>query len=333
MSQASTPNHRWSQTLAGAALSILSSTDQISAQSDTTEAALAGQLRSPGSEVEVPKHPTPMIVTAPTGYGAALTSISEKHSIIAYQSSGASPPRLLPSFLRYVDGELMLTAAAHNHPPQRDATCSFCSKQWNTAIQAANAISESSAITSTFLPLSPCGHWIHYRCLIWIATQFHEHKNRCHECGTHLFQWEGITALTLATRTGLDMEDGYRGDSPKLSDSAEYESECASILSLIHAHFFTHLAKVSKHADSSPDLVQCFYDVLDALQRMAKPQARWLQYSTQTGYLLFGMLVTIKMRRYLLDGHARIQGTLGWNEFEKGRKTLQDKILAEVHAA
>jgi hypothetical protein len=117
----------------------------------------------------------------------------------------------------------------------------------------------------------------------------------------------------------------------KQSDKAEYEAECAFIDIIIHGTFFQHLAQKSKHADGSPDLVQCFYDVLDALARMQKPQARWLQYSTQTGHLLWGMLITIKMRRYLLEGHAKIEGTMGWNEFEEGRKVMQGRIGAEVH--
>lgn len=124
-----------------------------------------------------------------------------------------------------------------------------------------------------------------------------------------LFVWEGIHALTLAARAGLDMEDGYRRASLTQSDRAEYESECSLIVLVIHAHFFSHQVKASKYDDRSPDMVQCFYDVLDALERMKKPQARWLHYSTQTGYLMFSMLVTIEIRRYLVEAHARIEET------------------------
>jgi hypothetical protein len=128
---------------------------------------------------------------------------------------------------------------------------------------------------------------------------------------TLLFVWEGIHALTLAARAGLDMEDGYRCASLTQSNGAEYESEYSLIVSLMYAHFFAHLVKASKYDDCSPDMVLCFYDVLDTLERTKKPQARWLHYSTQTGYLMFSILVTIEIRRYLVEAHARIQETDG----------------------
>jgi hypothetical protein len=115
------------------------------------------------------------------------------------------------------------------------------------------------------------------------------------------------------------------------SDMTEYKEECSIIESIVHAHFFVHLGRPASNADGSPDLVQCFYDVLNALQRMGKPQTRWLRYSTQTGYALWCALVAIKMRRYLLEGHNRIHTTEAWTQFEDGRKVLQNRILVEVH--
>jgi hypothetical protein len=113
-------------------------------------------------------------------------------------------------------------------------------------------------------------------------------------------------------------------------DTADYEADCAAIDSLIHALFWQHLAQTSEYTDKSPDLVRCFYDVLDALQRMKKPRARWLQYETATGHFLFGMLVSIKMRRYLIEQHEGIVGTEGWTAFEEGARALQAKIGVEV---
>ena len=163
-------------------------------------------------------------------------------------------------------------------------------------------------------------------------------RNKCCTCDTRLFEWDGITALTLATRTGLDLDDNTRSGfhhekfgAFKAADRRAYEVECAVIDSTIHAHFFATLAKPSKHEDHSPDLVQCFYDVLEALKDMGKPAARWLQFSTQTGYLLWGMLVALKMGRYLIEGHGNIATTEGWKDFEEGRRVLQGRILSEVH--
>jgi hypothetical protein len=321
---ASQPQSRslWPPAHAGAVLSFLS------LPAGESSAQLGTAINTPLLSAEGGVAATTTTAAAQTPDCVITGSIDMVHPLRT-----VPPPRVLPSLLRFVDGDLMQTATAHNRPPHPAATCSVCLKQWD----APNIPHEADRIpapnTSTFLPLSPCGHWIHYRCLIWRATQDHGQRNKCHECGIQLFQWEGITALTLATRTGLNMGDGYRGGLSNMSDCAEYEYECAKMHSLIHAHFFAHLSKESRHADGSPDLVLCFYDVLDALQRMSKPQARWLQYNTQTGYLLYGMLVTIKMRNYLIDGHTKIEGTDAWKEFEMGRKTMQVKILAEVHAA
>ncbi|KAH8710204.1 hypothetical protein GQ44DRAFT_568299, partial [Phaeosphaeriaceae sp. PMI808] len=239
----------------------------------------------------------------------------------------STTPRELPSFLSYVDHEIMRSSARHNCPPHPDAICPICCTPWNTTIKDLsnpNPFEDPPIIATTFLPLSPCGHWVHYRCLIWLATQNDDRRSRCYVCHTPLFQWEGITALTLAVRTGLDMDDG--GESvlqrlgsrrPEHSDKAEYEAECAFTESLIHKQFFVHLNMSSRYEDNSPNLVQCFYDVLGDLARFSRPQARWLQFSTPTGLELFAMLVMIKMRRYLTDEHSKIVQTAGWRDLEE----------------
>jgi hypothetical protein len=71
-------------------------------------------------------------------------------TIIDHDTLMSPPP--LPSLLRYVDHDLMQIATLHNSPSEDNATCPVCSKHWNSG--------------STFLPLHPCGHWMHYRCLI-----------------------------------------------------------------------------------------------------------------------------------------------------------------------
>jgi hypothetical protein len=254
-----------------------------------------------------------------------------------------SMPKPLPSLLRYVDNHLMRRSIIHNRPPGAHAACNICYKLWNAPVSPSHMAAPLDATTqysvaTTFLPLEPCGHWVHYNCLIWLTTRGHDDKDKCPACGVQLFQWEGITALTLATRTNLNIEMMMSGAclQPGVSctnafDMTEYKEECSTIESIIHAHFFVHIGKPASNADGSPDLVQCFYDVLNALQRMGKPHTRWLRYSTMTGYALWCALVAIKMRRYLLEGHNKIHTTEAWTQFEDGRKVLQNKILVEVH--
>ncbi|KAF2823205.1 hypothetical protein CC86DRAFT_421972 [Ophiobolus disseminans] len=251
-------------------------------------------------------------------------------------------PREVPSLLRFVDNTLMQSAPIHNRPRHAHDICSICFRQGvEQKIVSDNGRGSSMnvpAVTSTFLPLWPCGHWVHYRCLIWRATRTNAEKDKCPVCNIQLYQWEGITALTLATRTRIDMEDIVKVKSADLtplahSDEVEFATECATIDSLIHANFFAELANPSQFTDDSPNLIQVFYNVIDALERMEKPAARWLRYFTPLGRLLYGMFVAIKLQRYLVASHAKIQGTEGWVEFEEGAKTLQGKILDEVRKA
>ncbi|KAH7406294.1 hypothetical protein DE146DRAFT_676815 [Phaeosphaeria sp. MPI-PUGE-AT-0046c] len=245
---------------------------------------------------------------------------------VSVPSAAAIAPRPIPSLLRYVDNELMQSASKHNRPADPRAICTICYYLWDTPLNGIkDGLNGQTPIHSTFLPLSPCGHWAHYRCLIWLATKNIAQRDKCTVCGTQLFHWEGIAALTLATRTGLTMEDDT-----SCSEAAAYEKDCAAITSLIHSTFFTHLALPSPYTDRSPDLVQCFYDALDALERMGLPRAKWLRYETQTGHLLWGALVAIKMRKYLAEEHEWVMGTEGWRKFEEGRGMVQARILGEV---
>ncbi|KAF1842280.1 uncharacterized protein K460DRAFT_291338 [Cucurbitaria berberidis CBS 394.84] len=253
----------------------------------------------------------------------------------------------LPSLLRYVDHDLMQNIAIHNHPTHFNATCPVCFFQWDTPIVTSVSTTglpnttphPESAASSTFLPLSPCGHWMHYRCLIWLTTQTgSDAKDKCFVCHKQLFEWDGITALTLATRTGLQLDDHNKGGNfhPNTriwtpSDKVEYESECGLIVSLIEVHFFAQLNLPSCFADGSPDLVRAYQNVLDELDRMKKPKAKWLRWTTHTGWLLQGMLVAIKMRRFLVEAHEGIRQTEGWRAFEEGISVLQKSILEEVH--
>lgn len=242
----------------------------------------------------------------------------------------ANAPSRLPSFLQYVDHELLKSSASHNHPVHPSSACTMCFLAWDAPINATNrALTGEPAITSTFLPLSPCGHWVHYRCLIFAATKSDAHHDQCNVCGAQLFQWEGITALVLAERTGLAMEDQVYAVGS--SDREEYEEDCKAVENLIQALVGQYAQRKSKYADMSPDLVGCFYNVCDALQRMKKPKARWLKYETQTGLLLFGMLVLIMMRRFLVEQRREVLGTEGWREFEETAVWVQGRILEEVH--
>jgi hypothetical protein len=232
----------------------------------------------------------------------------------------------------------MTSVAHHNLPTHSNATCCIGFYQWDTPINSSrNDIINQTALISTFLPLSPCSHWVHYRCLIWLASKSDpQSRDKCTQCHTRLFQWEGITALTLAARTGIDMEDHdtigtLASTSFAGSHSAWYEADCAVIESIIHAQYHLGLGMESKYVDFSPDLVQRFYAVLNALESMGKPSAPWLKFETRLGSLLWAMLVTIKIRKYLIAQHGAIQETEGWRRFDEWGATLQNRILEEVH--
>ncbi|KAF2621288.1 hypothetical protein BU25DRAFT_311758, partial [Macroventuria anomochaeta] len=227
----------------------------------------------------------------------------------------------LSSLLQYVDHVLMRDEDCHNRPPYVTQACVSCNMQWDKA-----------GTRSIFLPLSPCNHWIHYRCLVWLATSDGPHKNKCPICNKQLFEWDGISALTLATRTSLPMGNEQTVTLLSVtSDRTDYEQECQLIDNIITCRFFKELVKPSGFSDNSPDLVQCFNDVLNDLRLMGRPQSKWLKWSTTTGSLLFGMLVAIKMRRFLVEAHGRIRQTEAWIAWENGCRSLQGRILKEVH--
>lgn len=272
----------------------------------------------------------------PSGHALALSLTPSYQTSHATPSSGAppqtahsltanslNPTRSLPALLRYIDNDLMQYIEHHDRPPQSDSTCSVCFNQWDTAV-----ISNGQHVRSTYLPLT-CGHFIHYRCFVWLTTRSDDRKDRCNVCHTKLFDWEGITTLTIATRTGFHLPDSSMVMS--VTDEDRHSKDCTVVQNIIQAEFFKHLRSPLKYADGSPNLPQCFNDVLATLSRMNKPQSKWLKYKTNTGYLLWTILVAIKMRRYLVESHQMIQCTEAWSWFEIGMKDLQDKIMVEVH--
>jgi hypothetical protein len=243
----------------------------------------------------------------------------------------------------------MLTAAVHNHPEHANVTCAICILPWDSLVPIAariNGVPQATqftpAVRSTFLPLSPCGHWVHYRCLISTTTQTSsDGKDKCFVCRTPLFQWEGITVLTLATRTGFgfQLEEQIRDPADRLVSTSTgpsytaYRAECDTIDALIPQHFFAQLTYPSRFTDRSPDLVNVYYDVIQSLAAMRRLQSRWLSYGTDIGYLLFCMFVCIKMKRWLEEKQSEITATEGWRVFEEGREAIRGKILAEVNKA
>lgn len=242
-----------------------------------------------------------------------------------------APTPALPSLLRYVDNVLMRDKSRHDHPPHAGQKCMICNVQWNKASTA-----------STFLPLVPCNDWVHYRCLIWLATREGPHKDKCYACNTSLYEWDGISALTLATRTSLPLGDSYkitlppgtrvpaRSDVSRFEEAA-YEQDCRNIDNVITRRFFTQLKKPTGFSDNSPDLMQCYDSVLSDLAVMGWPQSMWLKSGTRVGSLLFGTLVAIKMRRFLVEGHGGIVQTEAWTVWMDGYRSLQGRIMEEVH--
>lgn len=332
------------RTIADAALPSLSNSDQPSALPEgpaNPPLALPASPNTVGKECKDALQPPVPSIELTTTNLAQSERFSEHEAgdlVIPKFQQGPAAPRILPSLLRYVDFELMQNVTFHDQIPNPYATCCICTRQWTQpANLTQDAENPQAAITSTFLPLSPCGHWAHYRCLIWLSTRNDARRNTCPACNTLLYHWEGIAALTLATRTGIPMDSIPASlfhlppyTAYTVSARMAYETDCTTIASIIEKQFFQHLSKPSKQADHSPDLVQCCYDALQELQQAGRPASEWLQYSTQTGYILWCMLVKLKMRRFLVEGHARIMETQAWRAFEEGGKVLQGQILGEV---
>ncbi|KAF2790557.1 hypothetical protein K505DRAFT_194576, partial [Melanomma pulvis-pyrius CBS 109.77] len=213
-----------------------------------------------------------------------------------------------PCFLRYVDNNLMRTVYEHNNPPALSNICTICKFVYNEA-----------PIDSAYVPLG-CGHWIHYRCLVWNACQKTHYKDSCPTCHAKLFEWDGITVLTVAARTGLEIKDKpwarrgvyYDQENKAIvsSDEDEYVLECAFIERCIATAFSKQLSidpdtgtRRSKFRDGSPNEV-------------GRPRAYWLRWNSYLGYLLYCMLVATKLRRWLQEDQGAIVKTEGWFEFE-----------------
>ncbi|KAJ4357412.1 uncharacterized protein N0V89_001987 [Didymosphaeria variabile] len=252
---------------------------------------------------------------------------------------------LLPSLLQYVDNDLLRRRSEHNYPPSENNFCSACGK-----------LHDAAKVRSTYLPLT-CGCWMHYRCFIdHVVGQDANrrgHKNDCcPACGTRLFIWEGIVALTLAQRTVVWMpgtkfawRDSYVDEHTGYlvtSDKSAYESDCALISGLIQKRFldmFAPNAPAPRYTDGSPDLTACYYKVLQDLGSYGRPRAKWLSFSRtgaqdgSVGLSMFGMLVTLKMRGFMIEQHSAIVETEGWADFENAREELRGKILRDVRGS
>ncbi|KAF2877203.1 hypothetical protein BDV95DRAFT_461360, partial [Massariosphaeria phaeospora] len=236
-----------------------------------------------------------------------------------------------PSLLRYIDSHLLRAVHLYNKPPDPTAVCPICHIQHNHA-----------PVPTSFLPLVPCGHWVHYRCLVARMSQtIDAAKDKCPVCTTPLVLWDGISALTLATRTGLTLPVGqwnahhaYRDAATGLwcdSDATEYAADCAVIEATMARCFYAHAHPAAPRCvDGSPRLAAVYYDVLGDLALIQRPRGVWLRWRTYSGFLLFGMLIGLKLRRWLGERQTLVVGTEGWKDFEAGMGALQMRIIAEV---
>ncbi|PVI00743.1 hypothetical protein DM02DRAFT_490284, partial [Periconia macrospinosa] len=210
-----------------------------------------------------------------------------------------TPKNTTPSLLRYVDHDLVLDTSRHNVPPDPFiSTCCICHDLWYRCPKS-----------STYLPLTPCGCWVHYRCFIGRACQpwWHSESTQCPGCGFNLFIWEGITALTLLTRTGLPIPDydSVRPHQPTQPHHIQLTAPSAPI----QVAFFAQLSRPSHFPDGSPDLVAAIEDVLAAVRAAKRPRSVWLNFATRAGELCWGVLICAKVRRYVLEEHGLLRGT------------------------
>jgi hypothetical protein len=84
-------------------------------------------------------------------------------------------------------------------------------------------------------------------------------------------------------------------------------------------------------SDNSPNLAALFHQVFEELHRSEYPKGKWLAYNTHIGLLLYGMLISIKMKRHVEECTQWVIGTKGWNEFEVSRRNLMSNILYEIN--
>jgi len=243
------------------------------------------------------------------------------------------PSLPLPSLLRYVDYDLVRLSALHNHPPNPNAVCGAC-----------NQVHYTASVKSTFLPLWPCGCWVHYRCFVQHATRDTINNECCPVCNTKLFQTEGIVALTLAARTAIEMQNIYYAAPACYIDpltgnyidshASLYISDCEFIETVIKDFVQAQFQTPPAYHDGSPDLNTCFRSILSSLENYSRPQAPWLHYSktdpVALGSSLFDMLVLIKMQKHLQGGFPEIVFSTGWAALEAERKELQGLIRKKI---
>jgi hypothetical protein len=156
--------------------------------------------------------------------------LNDRQAVSAVPVGAPNPAVSLPSMMRYLDFHLNATRVYGQHPhPQ--ATCPIC-----------HFPHDQSPVATTFETLPPCQHQVHYRCLIWWVTRLNPARDKCPFCYIPLFKWDGVSALTLAARIGLQLENGifaahtgrlkglwYVDEETRIqcdSDQSEYESDC-----------------------------------------------------------------------------------------------------------
>ncbi|KAH7119893.1 hypothetical protein B0J11DRAFT_570304 [Dendryphion nanum] len=255
----------------------------------------------------------------------------------------------LPPFMTYVDKHLASGHAFHGRPPHPDMKCPIC-----------NDTASGPPIHSIFLPLSPCGHWVHFYCFVWhVARMYQPTRDKCPACMTQLFLWDGINVLTIAARVNMEMEqrDFSRPylDQSLLrvikNDRQEYEADCEVIERFILRQFNNWLiqnpdGKYNANSssrkqkqlavpngnpeDGSPNLVKFMQNVMAELRTTTRPFSQWLKWETMSGFLLFSELVSIKIERWARDNYIGCEGTQGWNQFQECRKSAQRQLLMEI---
>ncbi|KAF2727403.1 hypothetical protein EJ04DRAFT_570408 [Polyplosphaeria fusca] len=253
------------------------------------------------------------------------------------------PPETLPSLMRFTDNILMRSYGMHDNPPGGHGhRCPICYYTHQSA---------PLAFASAFVPL-PCNHWVHYRCIIHRCTRVEGSQcNNCPTCKTKLFEWEGISVITVATRSHIEV-DGL--DYPQLAyettvnryisnEKEAYLAECEIMEMLIRKFFNVELGRLNgfdpsyescvlpNPSDGSPNLIRLWWEVLEELSRQRRPWCRLLQWKTHLGWLLFGMFVAVKIRRWVIEDPAFMIETNAWSMFEDSMRELQTKISQEIH--
>ncbi|ORY00444.1 hypothetical protein BCR34DRAFT_494569 [Clohesyomyces aquaticus] len=232
-------------------------------------------------------------------------------------------PRPLPSMMQYTDNHLMKNRHLYGRPPNPDTRCPIELSHGNTR--------------RLFLPLSPCGHWIHYECFVWWITRIHLNQDRCPACYIRVFDWDGISALTIATRSNIEMEDSpirapYNDSVTGKSiftDSQQYAAECETFEKMIADHFYDHYTK-SGQLYVGVNLTSVYREVMEEIRILGMPRSRGLHWTGICGYLLFGMLVLIKLERWVKETNAGYLATQGWETFLQGKEGMRMDIRRAI---